>query len=667
MERLQADDFLRYTYISDLVSNPKKDKCAFVTTHCNMDENNYKSYIHTIDVKTKVINQITFLGEGKNIVWLDDENILFVSNRDAHINERIKAGEDWTCFYKLSLLGGEAEPFLQISRKVQQLFPLYDGTFALVAEHSIAEPDFSKMREEERSKYFAEKKKREESYAIADEIPYRFEGQGIINNKRWGLYIYNPQDDKYILISDKEDTIEFIKVNKERNKIIYSPKKIIKNKPKKFLSGISIYDVEDKENRTYIDDITYRMRYCDFIGEVPIFMGSDGIKYGYQQNPDFFFIDKEGKKKIFYYNDDSASNAVCTDIRTGKFYQMETDNNSIYYVGMDGGNAQIYQVDLDGAHKKISSKIGSVDSFVVLDKEIMFIGLRDNKLQEIYSLKDGNEIQLSSFNDWVVKERTLSKIEKISFVNKDGTVIEGYVLRPTNYQQGKKYPGIVYIHGGHKMNFSPVYYHELQLFANEGYYVMYCNPRGSDGFGNEFADIIGRYGYADYDDIMEFTDFCLKNYPEIDENLLGVGGGSYGGFMTNWVIGHTDRFKCAVSQRGISNFISMFGTSDTSYNFPMWQFETDIWMDIDRYWQHSPLRYAKNVKTPTLFIHAEEDYRCPISEGMQMFLALKYNGIESKLCIFKREGHELSRSGKPFNRLNRLNEILGWFNQYLQI
>ncbi len=664
MQRVRVDDFLRYTYISDLVACPDKSKCAFVTTHCNINDNNYKSYIHILDSKTKVVKQVTFFGHEKNITWLDNETLIFISKRDPHIKEKIDYGEEWTCFYKLSLLGGEAEPFIFVPRKVKSIFPLEDGTIAMVAEHSIDEPDFSIMSKEEKKSYYTNKKKMEESYVSGDEIPFRKEGEGITNNKRWGLYIYDPTTSEYSLITKKTETIEFIEVNRYKDKIIYSTKEIFKNKPKEFLSGISIYDVNEKRSINYIDDETYRMRYCGFIKDTPVFMGSDGKKYGYQQNPDFYLIEEEGKERVFYYNDDSASNSTCTDIRYGKLHQIQTDDNFIYYVGMEGGNAQLYRISLDGSRQQITDEHGSVESFALLEDKIVFIGLRKNKLQELYLYSKGREVQLTGFNEWVQEQRSLSKVEEVAFVNEDVN-IEGYILKPVDFEKGKKYPCILYIHGGHKLSFSPVFYHELQLFANEGYFVLFCNPRGSDGYGNEFADIIGEYGYSDYDDLMAFTDYCIDKYPEIDEERLGVGGGSYGGYMTNWIIGHTNRFACAVSQRSISNFISMFGTSDTNYQFPMYQFKTNIWMDINRYWDHSPLKYAENVSTPTLFIHAEDDYRCPISKGMQMFLALKYHGVESKLCIFKKEGHELSRSGRPFNRLNRLNEIIGWFNQYL--
>jgi len=239
-------------------------------------------------------------------------------------------------------------------------------------------------------------------------------------------------------------------------------------------------------------------------------------------------------------------------------------------------------------------------------------------------------------------------------------------MKPFNFEPGKKFPAILEIHGGPKTAYGEVFVHEMQLLASEGYVVIYCNPRGSDGRGNEFADIRGKYGTIDYEDIMQFVDEAVKRYEFIDENKIGVTGGSYGGFMTNWIIGHTDRFKAAVSQRSIANWISKFGTTDIGYFFVEDQHFATPWSNYEKLWWHSPMKYADKVKTPTLFIHSDEDYRCWLVEAIQMFTSLKYHGVESKLVIFKGENHDLSRTGKPLHRLRRLKEIIEWFDKYLK-
>jgi acylaminoacyl-peptidase len=165
---------------------------------------------------------------------------------------------------------------------------------------------------------------------------------------------------------------------------------------------------------------------------------------------------------------------------------------------------------------------------------------------------------------------------------------------------------------------------------------------------------------------MNFADAVLKDFPDIDRSRLGVTGGSYGGYMTNWIIGHTDRFKAAASQRSISNWISKFGVTDIGYYFNANQIQGTPWFQVENLWNASPLKYADKAKTPTLFINSDQDYRCWMSEGIQMFTALKFHGVDSRLCLFHGECHELSRSGKPRHRIRRLDEIIGWMNKYLK-
>jgi len=229
----------------------------------------------------------------------------------------------------------------------------------------------------------------------------------------------------------------------------------------------------------------------------------------------------------------------------------------------------------------------------------------------------------------------------------------------------KKMPTILDIHGGPKTVYGDVLYHEMQYWANEGYVVIFTNPRGSDGRDNDFADIRGKYGTIDYEDIMDFVDVAIEKYSVIDETRMGVTGGSYGGFMTNWIIGHTDRFKAAATQRSISNWFSFFGTSDIGYFFGEDQTASTPWNNPELMWLQSPIKYADKINTPTLIIHSHEDYRCWTPDAYQMFTALKYFGIDSKMVAFKGENHELSRGGKPKHRVRRLKEITEWMNRYL--
>ncbi|MBQ7916242.1 MAG: S9 family peptidase, partial [Firmicutes bacterium] len=274
--------------------------------------------------------------------------------------------------------------------------------------------------------------------------------------------------------------------------------------------------------------------------------------------------------------------------------------------------------------------------------------------------------QVSHLNDAWSAGHMVSVPEFHSYVGQDGFEIHGYALKPVGYQPGIAYPAILHIHGGPRTAFGSVFHHEMQVWANAGYFVFYCNPRGSDGRGNEFGDICGKYGTVEYENLMEFTDEMLAKYPDVDRNRVGVTGGSYGGFMTNWIIGHTDRFKAAVSQRSISNWILFEHSSDIGHTFTRTHQGTITRENVDVMWEHSPLKYADKCTTPTLFIHSDSDYRCWMGEGISMFTALKMHGCEARLVLFKKETHELSRSGRPKSRIRRMEEILGWMDKYLK-
>jgi len=309
---------------------------------------------------------------------------------------------------------------------------------------------------------------------------------------------------------------------------------------------------------------------------------------------------------------------------------------------------------------------GSVDCYDIHDSNVIFCGLREQCLQELYRLDGEEEYMETDFNQGLYQERTLSYPEKASMKTAEGIPIEGWLIKPPDFDPEKKYPAILNIHGGPKTVYGEVLYHEMQFWANHGYVVFYCNPRGSDGRGNKFADIRGKYGSLEFEDLMKFSDHILAKYSFIDKERVGVTGGSYGGFMTNWIIGHTSRFKAAASQRSISNWTSMACTSDIGYFFADDQIGYTPWENQEKLWDCSPLKYANQITTPTLFIHSENDYRCWIDQGYQMFTALKYHDIEARMVVFKEENHELSRGGKPKHRLRRLQEITDWFDKYLK-
>lgn len=239
--------------------------------------------------------------------------------------------------------------------------------------------------------------------------------------------------------------------------------------------------------------------------------------------------------------------------------------------------------------------------------------------------------------------------------------IQGWYLPPVATQE--KHPAILYIHGGPQVCYGASFFHEMQVHSANGFGVMLLNPRGGMGYGQEFVKaILGDYGNQDYLDLMLGVDALLAQYPEIDSEALYVAGGSYGGFMANWIIGHTQRFKRGVTQRSISNWLSFYGTSDIGAFFVNYQLQRNLEQGAEL-WQMSPLAHLSNITTPLLVLHGQEDLRCPLEQGEQMYIGMKSQGVETKMITFPQSSHGLSRTGLPNLRKSRLESIVQWFSK----
>lgn len=274
-------------------------------------------------------------------------------------------------------------------------------------------------------------------------------------------------------------------------------------------------------------------------------------------------------------------------------------------------------------------------------------------------------LQLTHMNDGMFARLNLTEPEEIRYTSFDGKRVQAWIQKPPDFDPNKKYPLILNIHGGPHSAYGYVFDHEFQWMAAKGYVVLYPNPRGSTSYGQEFGNVIQyRYPGDDYKDLMAGVDEVIRR-GYIDTNKLGVTGGSGGGLLTNWTITQTTRFAAAVAQRDIANWADWWYTADFTQFQPSW-FKAPPFEDPDDYKARSPITYIKNVKTPLMLILGEADYRTPTSAGgEQMFRALKFRKIPTVMIRFPNESHELSRSGQPWHRIERLEHIVGWFDHWL--
>lgn len=663
MEKLKLEDFLNYRFLSAVEFAPDGKNAAFVVSKADLDRNGYLSWLYLYSAETGTVCQLTGFGQEKSFVWLDNSTILFPGMRDEALKRRVEAGEPWTILYAIDIHGGETREYARIPAKVKSVKPMADGRLAVVCDVNNDMPNPHDYQGTEREKVL-NMLREENDYIVGDELPFLRQGMGVQNGLRSRLFLFDRGDGSLRPVSRKWANVDFFSVREDE--IIYAAMPFVKDKPLMYSHGVFRYDIANGQVKELLRDDTYRFRYMDYLGDGIGIAASDMKRWGPNENPYFYTLSREGELTLRATNEESACSYVLTDCRYGSgsadFRHLD---GAVYYLAGKGGSAVIRRLNADGTFEDLTDENGVVDCLTVTRDEILCIAMRGTQLQELYSLKNGVLRQVTHFNDWVTEARTISTPEYFTFEN-DGYTIDGWVMKPIGFDASKKYPAVLDIHGGPKCAYGPIFYHELQYRANRGYFVIYCDPRGSEGRDNEFADVIGKYGMIDYEDLMKFTDECIARYPQIDTERMGVAGGSYGGFMTNWIICHTDRFRCGASQRGISDQVSHFATSDTGYRFPMNQaVGANIWEHHSAFWDGSPLKYADRCKTPTLFIHSNEDYRCPLQDGIEMYTALKYFGVDTRIVIFKGESHELSRSGRPTHRIRRMREITAWLDKYL--
>jgi dipeptidyl aminopeptidase/acylaminoacyl peptidase len=283
----------------------------------------------------------------------------------------------------------------------------------------------------------------------------------------------------------------------------------------------------------------------------------------------------------------------------------------------------------------------------------------------VASADGSGERQVTETNREWLREVALIRPERFQ-LERAGHVVHGWVMKPSGLRPGERRPALLNIHGGPHAAYGHVFFDEFQVYAGAGHVVVATNPRGSQGYGEAFTRaVIGDWGGGDYADVMAGLDEALALVDGIDPDRLGVMGGSYGGFLTSWTVGHTDRFKAACSERAVNSHTTMFGTSDIGYLFNVVEIGARPWENPATYAERSPLTYAPSIRTPLLIFHSEDDIRCPVSEAEQLFVALKTLGREVVFARVPDENHELTRSGAPRHRLERFRIILDWFDRHL--
>ncbi len=335
----------------------------------------------------------------------------------------------------------------------------------------------------------------------------------------------------------------------------------------------------------------------------------------------------------------------------------------------DRGNTHLYRVSAegDGEPELVVGGELAVTGYDVAAGRLVHAASPPTRLPELYA----GERRLTSVGDAFANERELVDPERFTAVSGDGTEVEAWVVRPAGCEPGRTYPALLTIHGGPFTQYGNHFFDEFQVYAGAGYAVVYANPRGSSGYSEAWGrairgghDVGTGWGSVDYEDCMAVIETAVSRFGFIDGDRLGVIGGSYGGYLTSWIVGHTDRFKAAISERSVNQLVSQWGSSDFGWDLKGYT-GSFLYEDVETYLRMSPATYARDIHTPLLILHSEDDLRCPIEQAEQLFVTLRMLRRPVELVRFPKESHELSRSGSPAHRVQRFEIVLEWFDRYL--
>ncbi len=664
-ELITAEDlYLMQLITAAEISPDGKNVILSVQTVDRETEKKYSNlFLHPIDSKQTKPFTSGKQNDSNPKYTPDGTKIIFISNRD---------NEKQAQFYQISTTGGEA---IKISNLTGEI-----GDYLISPDNKKIYFQFRKKDQEVIEREKDEKKKQ---LGIVNRYTtrtfYRLDGYGYYPHERWHLWVLDLEDGSAKQLTDHEifdETGPFLSPDQKTLGFFSNRSQEPDLDPDAddvFLLDLATLEFKklatpegSKRNAAFSPD-----------GKWIVYTGQNGKGEGWR-NTDLWIVSTDGKGEVVNLTrsfDIDINGSTLND--NGPAPAMtpvwSKDSRSIFYIVARHGNAVLEKISItDKKRETILSKPGVVGkaSFDETQENLIFFFGQPLTMPQIFLHKLGTSsdqfTQLTTFNEDWLSNRDLGSLEEIWFKGSDGNDLQGWILTPPGFDPQKQYPSILEIHGGPLAQYGNFFMHEFFYLAAKGYVVYFCNPRGGQGYGEEHAKAIhgGKWGTKDYEDLMKWADY-VQALPYIDQTRMGVTGGSYGGYMTAWIIGHTQRFKAAASQRCVSNLISMWGSSDFNWGFQEIFGDQAPYENIEILWENSPMKHIGNAKTPTLVIHSEQDLRCPLEQGQQLYTALKKLGIDTKFVIFPDEPHGLSRMGRTDRRIVRLEEISHWFETHL--
>jgi dipeptidyl aminopeptidase/acylaminoacyl peptidase len=653
---ISPDDLYQFRWVDHVRLDAGGSKVAFCLTEADASARDYRSRISVAGLSGAPGDRPRELTEGKrdrSPEWAPDGHAIAYTSRQA--------GRDQV--FVVPVEGGEPVALTSIRDGASAPRWSRDGSRLAFLGTCLSEPDA--VVDDPRPPENEDHPRRPPVVRVTRRLDYRHDGQGYVDGRHRHLFVMDPAvpGSEPLQVTGGAWTVEEFDWAPESDRWA--------------VTGNAEPDADlTIERHLYVADVAGRRRLTQGLvastpawsprGDLIAFISPLTADGGRHERVWVVPPDGGEARCLTAELDRSVGGTAVTDMRAGHAMALvwSEDGSRIYFQAAGRGTADICSVDLEGSVRvEVESRHRAIYDFDVRAGTIAFLSTDPWSPGDLYVKRDGVETRLSDFNPWL-GERDLPIPERHVFRAADGVELDGWLIKPPGFD-GRPAPLVLQVHGGPHGQYGWAFFHEFLVFAAMGLLVLLVNPRGSDGRDEAFKRaVIQDWGGKDFEDLMAALDQVIERTGFVDRARLGVAGGSYGGYMTNWAIGQTDRFAAAVTMRSIANLVSEYGQHDI---VPWGRNELgpEPWPDADALWQRSPIRYVRNVRTPLLIIHGETDFRCAISQAEEFFGALRLLGKEVEFARFPGESHDLSRSGRPDRRVERLVRMAGWFGRHL--